>query len=119
MRQTGELQLEAIICLACFLALLGIALQAIGQIAVQSDKAAEAVNAKSSSLMCSTLVDSAYSNNTTQIRTERLPCIVQGREVKSTREQSVKHSFFLPQNVRLVQMGGQTTFSVELSEHYS
>ena len=118
-KNRGQLQLEAIICLACFFALLSVSLHSLSQVSLQSSAAADAIAAKSNSLLCSTLIDSMYSNSAAQLAEEKLPCaIAQDGKVKSVVRNKEKSANSIPENVKLVQVGNRTIVSVELNEHY-
>ncbi len=118
MMHRGQLQLEAIVCLACFFALLGTALHGLNHLKLQGMASAASVAAKSNSLLCATLIDSMYSNSVDSLADEKLPCIAEDGEAKSSVEGREKSTAFIPENVKVVQAGDRTTVYVELNEHY-
>lgn len=118
-KQRGQLQLEAAICFACFLALLGVGMQALAGIGERGSEAMDMVSAKGSALACSTVIDSMYSNGVEQLAGYEARCTVAGeREVVGKEGGSEKRAFFLPERVRVLQAGEKTIVSVELNGHY-
>ena len=78
----GQLQLEAIICLAAFLAILGLFLSALNEAGMQANEALNALEAKAQAELCCLAADISYASGVSEI-SEEVQCTGQGSKAES------------------------------------
>jgi len=94
----GQLQLEAIICFAVFLAILGIFLNSINQMSEEAGKASSAMEARAEAEQCCMIADCNSKGN-----------IIESKEKRCTA---------IAREIRLAQAGNESFLEVELNAHY-
>jgi hypothetical protein len=114
----GQVHIEAIVCFACFLGILGLAMHALSESGKSAEKAASAIEAKSSAEQCCAAVDSVYSNGAAGLPLAQMQCMVEENSVESRRGEKEKQSDCLAPEFRVAQSGGKSALEVALSEHY-
>lgn len=119
MKEGGMLQLEAAICLACFLAAMGTALHTLNQANAGRAEAENALEAKKESLACAATANSMYSNGVEEMGGTGIRCLEGGKgRVESVKGEKRKGTTCLPQEVKAIQAGNTAVVWVKLSEHY-
>lgn len=113
----GQLQLEAIICLAAFIAILGLFLSALNQAGTQAGKAMNALEAKAQAELCCLAADTIYASGVSEIA-EEMKCTAQGSRAESEKEGRKKSCESIAPEIRLVQQGEKSVLEVKLNEHY-
>ncbi len=110
----GQLQLEAIICFAVFLAILGIFLNSINQMSEEAGKASSAMEARAEAEQCCMIADSVYSNGLLGIYRTGTKCNSKGNIIESKE----KRCTAIAREIRLAQAGNESFLEVELNAHY-
>ncbi|MFA4855639.1 MAG: hypothetical protein WC634_03580 [archaeon] len=113
----GQLQLEAIICLAAFLAILGLFLAALNEAGTQANEALNALEAKAQAELCCLAADISYASGVSEI-SEEVQCTAQGSKVESETGGKKKSCESIAPEIRLVQEGEKSVLEVALNEHY-
>jgi len=114
MRQFGQVQLEAIICFAFFLGILGVFAASLNQAGENADSALHSLKSKTETEVCCIAADSGYASNVEEISSVELLCTGNGNVVES----EAKQSKCLAMEIRLVQGIGKKSLEVKQSGHY-
>ncbi|MCX6798666.1 MAG: hypothetical protein NTW59_01045 [Candidatus Diapherotrites archaeon] len=114
----AQAQLEALICIAFFIAMLGALLHSLGQAKQAADAAGEALQAKSNALLCCAAVDSTYSNSAAGLLDEELHCTAESGMMLSSAGEKTKEADCIAPGIKTAQNSGKTRIEVTLNEHY-
>jgi hypothetical protein len=115
--KNGQLQLEAIICLAAFIAILGMLLAALNQAGMEANNAMEALGANSRAELCCLAADISYAGGIGEIRGET-HCTAEGTMAKSGAGANEKDCESIAPEIRIVQEGKKSRLEVTLNAHY-
>jgi len=118
MREKGQLQLEAIICFAAFLAVLGLFLGSINEAGEEANHAVQALKAKAESEKCCIVVDAAYAGGLAEFSQKEMHCTAEGNLVQSIVGEKSAASKCIAEEIRLVKIGEKSVLEVKQSEHY-
>ncbi len=118
MREKGQLQLEAIICFALFLGMLGLFLANINEATKQAEQALQGLKAKTETLVCCLAADTIYSSGVAELFSDRMSCTASQSLVKSRFGKKTKQSSCLAEEIRLIQSAKKSVLEVKPSEHY-
>jgi len=113
----GQLQLEAIICLAAFIAILGLFLAALNQAGTHAGNALNALEAKAQAELCCLAADTIYASGVSET-SEEMKCTAQGNRAESETGGKEKSCESIAPEIRLVQEGEKSVLEVTLNEHY-
>ncbi len=114
---SGQLQLEAAICFAVFLAVLGLFLSAIGTAGEHSMNSVNSLNAKTEAELCCIMADTIYSTGISEFLTE-INCTSKGNTAESEISGKIKGCETIAKEIRLVQKGEKSSLEVSINEHY-
>ncbi len=114
---TGQLQFEAIICFAVFLAIVGLFLSAIGTAGEHSINSVDSLNAKTEAELCCIMADTIYSTGISEFLTE-INCTSKGNTAESEISGKIKGCETIAKEIRLVQKGEKSSLEVSINEHY-
>jgi len=114
---TGQLQLEAIVCFAVFLAILGLFLSAIGTAGEHSINSVNSLNAKAEAELCCIMADTVYTSGISEFLTE-INCTSKRNSVESEISGKIKKCESIAKEIRLVQKGEKSSLEVSINEHY-
>ncbi len=118
MKNSGVLQLEAMICFAVFLALLGGVLYNMHSMKGQSSSANNALRAKAKTELCCLALDSIYTGNVEEFVQREIPCTGKGSIVESDIGGRGKRTECIAQSIKTVQKGEESLLEVKLNDHY-
>ena len=110
----AQLQLEAAICFAVFLAVLGLFLAAINQ---AGEKANNSLNAKAEAELCCIAANAIYASGVSELLAE-MHCTSKANAVKSKIGGKIKGCESIAKEIRLVQKGKTSVLEVTINEHY-
>lgn len=114
---TGQLQLEAAICFAVFLAVMGLFLSAIGTAGEHSINSVNSLNAKAEAELCCIMADIIYTSGITEFLTE-INCTSKENNIESEISGKIKSCESIAKEIRLVQKGKKSSLEVSINEHY-
>jgi len=115
MNSKAQTQVEAIICLTVFLAILGQAVSTMGQIKEMAEEGNDAASAKGTAQACCMLADTVYATNATATEAS---CEAKDGEMTATKGSKNKKCKPLSEKIRMVQTGEKTIMEVSTNEHY-
>ena len=113
MNSRGILQLEAIICLAAFLAVLTLFLSVLNAASLDAGTAVGGLGAKAQTEKCCIFADAMNAAGISSFSGE-IPCKAEEGRAKM----GGKQSDCLAQDIRLVQKGGKSVLELGLNGHY-
>jgi len=113
----GQLQLEAIICLAVFIGAAGLFLSQINGMGRASEQAVDSMEAKAMAELCCLASDSVYATGASELLAKTV-CVALESRVKAVVNKQEKESSCLAGEVRLVQGSGKRILEVAQNEHY-
>ena len=114
---TGQLQLEAAICFAVFLTVMGLFLSTIGTIGEHSINSVNSLNAKAEAELCCVMADTIYTSGISEFFTE-INCTSKQNNVESEISGKTKGCESIAKEIRLVQKGEKSSLEVSINEHY-
>lgn len=117
MNKKAQTQIEAVICLTIFLAILGQAMATMNQTNALSKEATDSVTAKTRAQACCILADTVYTTNAT-ITGKMAKCETKEQTIQSTQGKQTKNCKALSKKIKMVQSGEKTTMEVTANEHY-
>ncbi len=113
----GQLQLEAAVCFAVFLAVLGLFLSAIGTAGEYSENSLHSLNAKAEAELCCIVADTIYASGLSEFLAE-MHCTSKGNTAESEISGKIKGCESIAKEIRLVQKGEKSVLEITLNEHY-
>ncbi len=114
---TGQLQLEAAICFAVFLTVLGLFLSAIGTAGEHSMNSVNSLNAKAEAELCCIMADTIYASGISEYLTE-INCTSKGNLAEREISGKIKGCESIAKEIRLVQKGEKSVLEITINEHY-
>ena len=119
MKCGGQVHLEALICFAVFMAIVGSFLAAMGNIETDAKTGADAFTAESSAQKCAIVIDSLYANGGGELDNLEINCFLKKKNwVGSTSGENEKIAFAFPNEIEFFHLGGKTTMWVKVNAHY-
>ena len=116
-KNTGQLQLEAAVCFAVFLAVLGLFLSAIGTAGEHSENSLHSLNAKAEAELCCITADTIYASGLSEFL-EEMHCTSEGNTAESEISGKIKGCESIAKEIRLVQKGEKSVLEITINEHY-
>ncbi len=114
---TGQLQFEAAVCFAVFLAILGLFLSAVGTAGEHSINSVNSLNAKAEAELCCIMADIIYASGISEFLTE-INCTSKGNTAESEISGKIKGCESIAKEIRLVQKGEKSVLEININEHY-
>ena len=113
----GQLQLEAAVCFAVFLAVAGLFISAIGIAGEHSENSLDSLNAKAEAELCCIMADTIYTSGLSEFLAE-VNCTSKGNTAESEVSGKIKGCESIAKEIRLVQKGEKSVLEITLNEHY-
>ena len=114
----GQLQLEALICIAVFFTLLAIALAGTNLIKEKQVKAGNLLIAEAKAQKCALIADMLFSNGGGSIKTSEKCFAGKEHEVRAIFKGEEKAALSLAKKISSSQEKNSTVMVVEIEEHY-
>ena len=111
------MQLEAAVCFAVFLAVLGLFLSAVVAAGEHSENSLYSLNAKAEAELCCIVADTIHSSGLSEFL-EEMHCTSKGNTAQSEMSGKIKGCESLAKEIRLVQKGEKSVLEVTINEHY-
>jgi hypothetical protein len=118
LNEKGQLQLEAVICIALIFALVSFALAAVNSLKSAAGKNNEMLLAEAKAQKCSMAANLLFSNGAGRIEMQETCYGSSEHEVKSVFSGREKSAFSVAGKVSSVQTGEKTVLEVKVDEHY-
>ena len=118
MKKKGQLQLEAVICIAVFLAILTGFIGAANSASLEAEEAVLSLGAKTRAEACCILTDSVYSTGIFEEIKTGLNCKGDGEKTEASAGGKGRTAECIAREIRTVQEGEKNVLEVSANAHY-